>query len=196
MVLPMLMEACFCSARREFSQCQDCRRDPSSCAQEPYQQQNTRLHSAAASQPPNPKPVATRRTPRKRALSLLDQDMVAPPREARGHARGNREASRDDSSDTRDQEAAHFLDGKVFWSIGLIGSSLRGFSLPTHTYFYFYFLLTFIAASMSVSMLSACFGISSKIPLRSYISQTHDSQSLGEVTCFACLLTLTLKPEQ
>ena len=129
MVLPMLMEACFCSARREVSQCQDCRRDPSSCAQEPYQQQNARLHSAAASQPPNPKPVATRRTPRKRTLSLLDQDMVAPPREAR-------EASRDDSSDTRDQEAAHFLDGKVCLSIGLI-ESLRGFSLPAHTYFYF-----------------------------------------------------------
>lgn len=111
----MLTAACLCSSGREAgSQCLDCQRDSSSHAQEPYLQQNPpRLHSAAASQPPNPKPVATRRTPRKRNLSLLDQDMVVPPREARIQARDSREASRDDSSDARDQEAAHFLDGKA-----------------------------------------------------------------------------------
>ena len=161
----MLPAACFCSTGRGVSQCQECQRDdPSSRAQEPYLHQNPpRLQSAAASQPPNPKPIATRRTPRKRTLSLLDQDMVDPPREARGHTRGSREASRDDSSDTRDQEAAHFLDGEVCLECDPHRNLWVACSYASHS-----------GVDMRVSIVFL-YIFSSNISLRPYISEARNT---------------------
>ena len=69
--------------------------------------------SASAGQASNAKLVGTRRTPRKRTLSLADEDMVDPPLEGRGRMRGSRETSRDDSSNAKELETAHFLNGEA-----------------------------------------------------------------------------------
>ena len=168
-VFPMLTAACVCSTGRGVSQCRECQLDyPSSRAQDPYPQQNPpRLQSVAASQPPKPKPVATRRTPRKRTLSLLDQDMVHPPREGRGHARGSREASRDDSSDARDQEAAHFLDGKLCLECNPHRNLWIACSYASHS-----------CTHMSLSMISV-YIVPNRISLRSSISEAQNAMGLG-----------------
>lgn len=122
----------FCSSGRGVNQCQECQLDdpPSSHPQEPHPQRNPpRLHTAALDQSLNPKPIATRRTRRKRTLSLVEQDLEESPRETRDRARGSRETSRDDSCDARDREAAHFLDGEPGLHAVLLNKIFRTVSL-------------------------------------------------------------------
>ena len=106
-----------CRPRQGVRQCQDCERsNPSSQTHAPLQYPE---QAPPGNQPTGPgqtlnlKPVAVRRTPRKRTLTLQDQDMVDTPMEARGHVRGSREMSRDDSSDAQEQETARFLNGQL-----------------------------------------------------------------------------------
>jgi len=60
-----------------------------------------------------PKILSGKRTPRKRNLSSLDQDMVATPLEARGHVRGAKEMSRGGSTTAREQSKARHLNGEL-----------------------------------------------------------------------------------
>ena len=116
-ILVVDIASCLCRIRQGVSQCPECERsNPSSQthAPSPYPQQAPPRHQPTGpSQVSNPKPVAVRRTPRKRTLTMLDQDMVDTPAEARGHVRGGRETSRDDSSDAQEQETARFLNGQL-----------------------------------------------------------------------------------
>ncbi len=61
----------------------------------------------------NPKILSGKRTPRKRNLSSLDQDMVDTPLEARGHVRGPKEMSRGGSTTAREQPKARHLNGEL-----------------------------------------------------------------------------------
>lgn len=65
--------------------------------------------AATAGHPLNPKLLSGKRKTRKRSLCTLNQDMVDPPLEARGHVRGAKEMSRGGSTNAREQLAAqHF----------------------------------------------------------------------------------------
>ncbi|KAL0054042.1 hypothetical protein WJX82_002859 [Trebouxia sp. C0006] len=59
----------------------------------------------------NPKILSGKRTPRKRNLSSLDQDVVDTLLEARGHVRGAKEMSRGGSTTAREQSKARHLNG-------------------------------------------------------------------------------------
>ncbi len=60
-----------------------------------------------------PKILSGKRTPRKRNLSSLDQDMVDTPQEARGHVKGAKEMSRGGSTTAREQPKARRLNGEL-----------------------------------------------------------------------------------
>ena len=60
-----------------------------------------------------PKILSGKRTPRKRNLSSLDQDMVDTPLEARGHVRGAKEMSRGGSTTAREQPKARHVNGEL-----------------------------------------------------------------------------------
>lgn len=61
----------------------------------------------------NPKLLSGKRTPQKRTLRSLDQDLVDTSIEARGHVRGAKEAPRDGSSNARELQAMQHLNGML-----------------------------------------------------------------------------------
>ncbi len=74
---------------------------------------STHFPTAVAGRSLNPKILSGKRTPRKRTLSSLDQDMVDTPLEARGHVRGAKEMSRGGSTTAREQPRARHLNGEL-----------------------------------------------------------------------------------
>lgn len=73
---------------------------------------STHLPATLAGRSLYPKILSGKRTPRKRSLSSLDQDMVDTPLEARGHVRGAKEMSRGGSTTAREQLKARHLNGE------------------------------------------------------------------------------------
>ena len=74
---------------------------------------STHFPTTAAGRSLYPNILSGKRTPRKRNLSSLDQDMVDTPLEARGHVRGAKEMSRGGSTTAREQPKARHRNGEL-----------------------------------------------------------------------------------